>query len=49
MVMVGASILSAIGWWIGSFVGFTTAFVISTIFGGIGIYIVRRLIRDYLA
>jgi hypothetical protein len=40
---IGATVGSAIGWWVGSLVGFMTAFFVSTVFGGIGIYIGKRI------
>jgi hypothetical protein len=45
---LGASILGAIGWWIGDRVGLMTAFILSTIATGIGLYAGRRIARDYL-
>jgi len=45
---IGATILGAIGWWIGDLVGFMTAFILSTIASGIGLYAGRRIARDYL-
>ncbi len=34
---LGATILGAIGWWIGDRVGLMTAFIVSTIASGIGL------------
>jgi hypothetical protein len=45
---LGATILGAIGWWIGDRVGLMTAFILSTIATGIGLYAGRRIARDYL-
>ncbi len=45
---LGATILGAIGWWIGDLVGLMTAFILSTIASGIGLYAGRRIARDYL-
>ena len=45
---LGATILGALGWWIGDRVGVMTAFIISTIATGIGLYAGRRIARDYL-
>lgn len=45
---LGAAILGAIGWWIGDRVGLMTAFILSTIATGIGLYAGRRIARDYL-
>lgn len=40
---IGATIGGAIGWWAGASVGFMTAFFISMIGTGVGIYAGRRL------
>lgn len=45
---LGATILGAIGWWIGDRIGLMTAFILSTIATGIGLYAGRRIARDYL-
>jgi hypothetical protein len=45
---LGATVLGAVGWWIGDYVGVMTAFIISTIASGVGLYAGRRLARDYL-
>ena len=45
---LGATILGAIGWWIGDRVGMMTAFILSTIATGIGLYAGRRIARDFL-
>lgn len=45
---MGATILGAGGWWLGERVGFMTAFIISTIASGVGLYFGRRFVRDYL-
>jgi hypothetical protein len=45
---LGATILGAIGWWVGDRVGLMTAFILSTIATGIGLYAGRRIARDYL-
>jgi hypothetical protein len=45
---LGATVLGAIGWWIGDRVGLMTAFILSTIATGIGLYAGRRIARDYL-
>ena len=44
---IGATVGSAIGWWIGSTAGFMTAFFVSTIFGGVGIYVGKRIADNY--
>jgi hypothetical protein len=44
---VGASVVGSIGWWMGAPVGFMTAFFLSMIGTGVGMYAGRRL-ADYL-
>jgi hypothetical protein len=43
-----ATIAGSIGWWIGSGFGIMTAFVISTIATGFGVYYGRRFARNIL-
>jgi hypothetical protein len=45
---VGASAVGAAGWWAGERVGFMTAFILSTIGSGVGLYYGRRFAREYL-
>jgi hypothetical protein len=45
---VGASLVGSIGWWMGERVGFMTAFILSMIGTGVGMYAGRRL-ADYLS
>jgi hypothetical protein len=45
---IGATILGGVGWWIGERVGFMTAFMISTVTSGVGLYYGRRFFRDYM-
>jgi hypothetical protein len=40
---LGATAGSAVGWWAGAHVGFMTAFIVSTIGTGAGIYWGRQL------
>jgi hypothetical protein len=47
-ILLGATIGGAIGWWLGAFAGTMTAFVVSMIGTGIGIYAVRRWGAEYL-
>ena len=46
---VGATVGSYAGWALGAREGFTTAFIVSMIGTGIGIYYGRRLARAYEA
>lgn len=45
---IGATVVGSLGWWIGAQVGFMTAFFVSMIGTGVGIYVGRRIARDYL-
>ncbi len=45
IVFVGASVGGALGWWIGERVGLMTAFFVSCIGTGAGIYFARRWLR----
>jgi hypothetical protein len=49
LALIGATLLGALGWWIGDQVGLITAFILSTIATGIGLYLGRRIARDYLS
>jgi hypothetical protein len=44
---VGATIGGYIGWWAGSRVGVMTAFVLSMIGTGVGMYLAIRVVREY--
>jgi hypothetical protein len=44
---VGATIGSYAGWFLGAKVGFTTAFMLSMVGTGIGIYYGRMIARNY--
>jgi uncharacterized membrane protein YeaQ/YmgE (transglycosylase-associated protein family) len=46
---VGATLLGAIGWWAGDRVGLMTAFILSTVGSGVGLYAGRRFARDHLS
>jgi uncharacterized membrane protein YeaQ/YmgE (transglycosylase-associated protein family) len=46
--LIGATVLGAVAWWAGAHVGLMTAFVLSTIGSGAGMYVGRRLARDHL-
>lgn len=43
----GGIIGSYAGWWMGEGVGIMTAFILSTIFAGAGIYLGRRVASHY--
>jgi hypothetical protein len=44
---VGATVGGSIGWWLGARIGFMTAFIVSTVFTGVGIYAANRIARYY--
>ena len=46
-IFLGATVASSVGWWVGAFVGTMTAFMVSTIFTGFGMYYGRRIARHY--
>ena len=46
---LGATVLGAAGWWVGAHAGLMTAFIISTVASGVGLYAGRRFVRDYLS
>lgn len=48
LAFTGMSIGGAIGWWLGAFVGFTTAVVLSSVGSGAGLFLTRYLMREYL-
>jgi hypothetical protein len=45
---IGATVLGYAGWYIGAPVGFVTAFMVSTVASGFGMYYGARIARDYL-
>jgi hypothetical protein len=45
IVFVGASVGGALGWWLGAQVGVMTAFFVSIVGTGAGMYFARRWIR----
>ena len=47
MGFIGATVGSAAGWWVGARVGVMTAFMLSTVGTGIGIYAGRRAAERY--
>ncbi len=46
-MLVAATLGSALGWWIGSFVGLMTAFILSVVGTAAGVYFGGRLAREY--
>lgn len=48
LALVGATLGGAIGWWLGAHVGFMTAFMLSMVGTGGGVYAGRRIATNYL-
>ncbi len=48
-ILIGMTLLSAVGWWIGDHVGLMTAFMLSGIGSLAGVYLGWRINRDYLS
>ena len=46
LVLVGATAGGALGWWLGARVGFMTAFCLSFVGTGAGVYLARRWASD---
>lgn len=44
---IGATLGSALGWWLGARAGMMTAFLVSIVGTGAGLYIGRRLAMEY--
>ena len=49
LVLVGSTLGGAIGWWAGERVGLMTAFMLSMVGTGLGIYGGRRVAQHYEA
>ena len=47
VVGVGATIGGYVGWYLGDRFGFMTAFMLSMVGTGAGIYFARRVVRDH--
>jgi hypothetical protein len=47
LVLVGTTVGGALGWWIGDHAGIMTAFILSMIGTGLGMYIGSRIAREY--
>jgi len=46
--IIGMTIGSAAGWWLGAKIGFMSAFMISVVFSGFGLYYGNRLANQLL-
>ena len=47
-IFVGTMLLGWVGWWLGSYIGFMTAFWVSGIGSVAGVYLGWRIHRDFL-
>ncbi len=47
LAFVGATVGGGTGWWLGNLGGFLTAFMLSIIGTGVGIYYGRRIAQHY--
>jgi cadmium resistance protein CadD (predicted permease) len=48
LVFIAATIGGGIGWWLGAFVGFMTAFFLSIVGTAAGVYVARRWAAGYI-
>ena len=48
IAMLGSTVGGGIGWWLGAHVGVMTAFMVSTVGTGVGLYAARRACDTYL-
>jgi hypothetical protein len=46
-IFIATTIGSAVGWWLGSMIGWTSAFVLSMVGFGLGMYLGSKITRDY--
>jgi len=46
-VLLGATVGSYLGWWLGARIGVMTAFMVSTLFTGFGMYAGARAAHNY--
>ena len=44
---IGATLFGAVGWWLGAFVGVMTAWTLSAVGTGVGIYVGKRMASHY--
>lgn len=47
LVLLSATIGSAVGWWLGAFLGMMSAFFLSVVGMAAGVYVARRLAAEY--
>jgi hypothetical protein len=44
---IGGTIVGYLGWWLGAYVGTMTAFIVSMVGTGAGMYLGSRIARDW--
>jgi hypothetical protein len=47
IVIVASTLFGSVGWWVGSLVGVMTAFVLSVVGTAVGVYLGRRVAREW--
>jgi len=47
LIILSIAIGGSIGWWLGKYVGFMTAYFLSVAGGAAGLYIGRQVMRNY--
>jgi hypothetical protein len=48
LVFMAAMIGGGIGWWLGSFIGIMTAFMVSVVGTAVGVYAARQISAEYI-
>lgn len=48
VVFMSATLGGAVGWWLGARFGVMTAFIVSTVGTGAGVYAARRWLKQFL-
>lgn len=48
LILMVSSVLGGIGWWVGDFINFAAALIISTVASFYGLYLGWKLHSDYL-
>lgn len=47
-IIVGLVVFSSLGWWLGKYLGYVAAYILSGIGSLVGVYVGWRIHRDYL-
>jgi hypothetical protein len=48
LILTGSFIGGTVGWWLGAFAGTMTAFMISIVGTGVGVYVARRIASELI-